>query len=57
MAKKRLELLDEIESGTVVISAHGASPDVFKKAKKKGLNIIDATCPNVYVVHNNIKNI
>lgn len=53
--KKRLELLDEIEFGTVVISAHGASPDVFKKAKKKGLNIIDATCPNVYVVHNNIK--
>lgn len=53
--KTRLELLDEIEDGTVVISAHGASPDVFLKAKNKGLNIIDATCPNVYKVHNNIK--
>lgn len=53
--KSRLELLDEIDNGTVVISAHGASPDVFLKAKSKGLNIIDATCPNVYMVHNNIK--
>lgn len=53
--KTRLELLDEIKSGTVVISAHGVSPNVITKAKNKGLDIIDATCPNVYVVHNNIK--
>lgn len=53
--KTRLELLDKIKSGTVVISAHGVSPEVILKAKNKGLDIIDATCPNVYVVHNNIK--
>ncbi len=53
--KTRLELLDEIDSGTVVISAHGVSPNVITKAKNKGLDIIDATCPNVYLVHNNIK--
>lgn len=49
--KSRLDLLDEIESGTVVFSAHGVSPLVYEKAKKKGLKIIDATCPMVLLVH------
>ena len=52
--KTRYEMLDEINEGTVVFSAHGISPRVFQKAKSKGLNIIDATCPNVYIVHKNI---
>ena len=49
--KSRLELLDKINSGTVVFSAHGVSPLVYEKAKNKGLNIIDATCPMVHLVH------
>ena len=49
--KSRLELLDKINSGTVVFSAHGVSPLVYEKAKTKGLNIIDATCPMVHLVH------
>lgn len=53
--KTRLELLDEITSGTVIFSAHGVVPKVYEKAKAKGLNIIDATCPNVLIVHNKIK--
>lgn len=52
--KSRYEMLDEINEGTVVFSAHGISPRVVEKAKAKGLNIIDATCPNVYIVHKNI---
>ena len=52
--KTRLELLDEIDNGTVIFSAHGVSPKVYKKAKEKGLNIVDATCPMVTLVHNNI---
>jgi 4-hydroxy-3-methylbut-2-enyl diphosphate reductase len=51
----RLEMLDEINEGTVVFSAHGVSPKVYDKAKTKGLNIIDATCPNVLIIHNRIK--
>ena len=31
----RLELLDEINEGTVVFSAHGVSPLVYEKAKEK----------------------
>ncbi len=53
-SKTRLELLDEINSGTVIFSAHGVSPLVYKKAKEKGLNIIDATCGYVLVVHKKI---
>src|SRR5574344_167275 len=48
--KTRLELLDEIPSGSVIFSAHGVSPKVYEKALSKGLNIIDATCPNVLIV-------
>jgi len=31
----------------LVISAHGASRETFKKAREKGYRIIDATCPKV----------
>lgn len=53
--KTRLELLDLINDGSVVLSAHGVSPDVYAKAKNKGLNIIDTTCGNVLIVHKKIK--
>ena len=53
--KTRLELLDLIDSGTVIFSAHGVSPEVYLKAKEKGLFIVDAVCPNVNIVHKNIK--
>ncbi len=53
--KTRLELLNSISSGSVIFSAHGVAPEVYQKAKEKGLNIIDATCGNVLVVHQRIK--
>ncbi len=52
--KTRLELLDEISSGTVIFSAHGVSNLVRDKAISKGLNIIDASCKNVIKVQNTI---
>jgi 4-hydroxy-3-methylbut-2-enyl diphosphate reductase len=45
----------DIKGGTVIIPAHGASPDVFKKAAARGLNIIDATCPLVIRIHKIIR--
>ncbi len=45
--KTRLELLDTIDEGTVVITAHGVSQAVIEKAKAKGLNIVDTTCADV----------
>lgn len=50
----RLEMLDQINRGTVIISAHGASNQAFDKAKSKNLNIIDATCPSVKKIHSSI---
>lgn len=45
--KTRLELLDEIDHGTVVFTAHGVSAEVRKKAAEKGLKVLDASCPFV----------
>ncbi len=43
--------LDKIDSGTLVISAHGISPKLMEQAQNKGLNIVDTTCPLVNKVH------
>ena len=42
-----VENLSGIKSGTVIIRSHGVHPRLVKEAKKKGLSIIDATCPFV----------
>lgn len=39
--------LEGLEGCSVVIRAHGATPEVFEEAQNKGLEVIDATCPNV----------
>lgn len=46
--KTRLELLDDINEGTVIFTAHGVGPSVYEKAERKGLMIVDATCKNVF---------
>jgi 4-hydroxy-3-methylbut-2-enyl diphosphate reductase len=44
--------LDEVPDGaTVVFSAHGVSPQVREQARRKALNVVDATCPLVSKVH------
>ena len=53
--KKRLAMLDEIQNGTVIISAHGASKHVFEKAMLKGLTIIDATCDSVRKIQDTLR--
>lgn len=43
--------LEQIPAGTLLIRAHGAVPDVYDTARRKGLTIIDATCPLVLEIH------
>jgi 4-hydroxy-3-methylbut-2-enyl diphosphate reductase len=44
--------LDEVPDGaTVIFSAHGISPAVRTEAQRRGLRVIDATCPLVTKVH------
>lgn len=48
--------LDEIpQDKPVLFRAHGTDPNIWKKAQKKKLNIIDATCPLVTEIHEEIK--
>ena len=47
---------DEVPEGaTVVFSAHGVSPAVHEQAAARNLKTIDATCPLVTKVHNEVK--
>ena len=47
---------DEVPEGsTVVFSAHGVSPAVHAQAAARNLRTIDATCPLVTKVHNEVK--
>ncbi len=43
---------DEAPEGAVcVLSAHGVAPGVYENANRRGLKVIDATCPLVTKVH------
>ena len=45
------ELAEVPDGATVVFSAHGVSPQVREEARRRQLNVIDATCPLVSKVH------
>ncbi len=47
----RLSILENVQSGTVIFTAHGVSPQVKARARAKGLICIDATCPDVTRTH------
>jgi 4-hydroxy-3-methylbut-2-enyl diphosphate reductase len=52
---KPVENLDEVEKGSIIIRAHGISPDERGKLEKTGMKIIDATCPKVKHVQSIIR--
>ena len=54
-APDRMKGLDAIESGTVVFTAHGISPQVVDEAKRRGLNVVDATCSDVTRTHDLVR--
>ena len=47
--------LDDITEGTVIIRSHGVSSAVYEALRKKGVEIVDATCPFVLKIHNIVK--
>ncbi|CAM3119308.1 4-hydroxy-3-methylbut-2-enyl diphosphate reductase [Paenibacillus sediminis] len=47
----RLDILNQVDKGTVIFTAHGVSPEVRKIAREKGLTTVDATCPDVTKTH------
>ena len=43
--------VDDVDTGALFVRAHGLPVEVYEKAKEKGLEIIDATCPMVTKIH------
>jgi 4-hydroxy-3-methylbut-2-en-1-yl diphosphate reductase len=51
----RLEILEGVDKGTVIFTAHGVSAEVRRRAAEKGLTVVDATCPDVTKTHDLIR--
>jgi 4-hydroxy-3-methylbut-2-enyl diphosphate reductase len=53
---KVVDSLDDVPNGRpVLLRAHGTHVDTWEEAKKKNMNIVDATCPLVKDIHDEIK--
>ncbi|MGE4357113.1 MAG: 4-hydroxy-3-methylbut-2-enyl diphosphate reductase [Candidatus Omnitrophota bacterium] len=48
---KKIKNLTRGEGKILLIRAHGAGKEVFRKARKLGYKIVDATCPMVKEIH------
>jgi 4-hydroxy-3-methylbut-2-en-1-yl diphosphate reductase len=53
----RLTILEQVQEGTVIFTAHGVSPLVKQRARERGLHCIDATCPDVTVTHDLVRDL
>lgn len=51
----RLDILEQVDKGTIIFTAHGVSPEVRRRAREKGLTTVDATCPDVTRTHDLIR--
>ena len=53
--KNKEELLDEVNEGIIIFTAHGISDKIKNKAAAKGLRYVDATCVDVLKTQNIIR--
>jgi 4-hydroxy-3-methylbut-2-en-1-yl diphosphate reductase len=53
----RASILEQVTEGTVIFTAHGVSPLVKRRARERGLNCIDATCPDVTITHDLVQDL
>ena len=53
---KVIDNLDEVpDNKPILFRAHGTVPKVWDEAEKKGINIVDATCPLVTEIHEEVR--
>ena len=53
---KVVDSLDQVPAGKpLLFRAHGTEPNIWEQARKKNLNIIDATCPLVTEIHEEVR--
>ena len=54
-----LVVVDDIsqvpDGATLIVRAHGASPEIFDAAKQREITIVDATCPSVKAIQKKAK--
>jgi (E)-4-hydroxy-3-methyl-but-2-enyl pyrophosphate reductase len=42
-----VETPEEVLSGTVIIRSHGVSPELYRRLRRRKIDVVDATCPIV----------
>ena len=54
LKKKGLRFIEDIKesNGKTIIRAHGVKKEIYEQAKKKNIELVDLTCPNVLKIHN-----
>jgi 4-hydroxy-3-methylbut-2-enyl diphosphate reductase len=53
---KVMKDLDQVPEGsTLILRAHGAVPDLYEAAEQRNLKVVDATCPMVFEIHDEVK--
>ena len=51
-----VEDVDEVpEEETMIIRAHGVPPEIYEKAKKRKIRVVDLTCPKVLKIHKRVE--
>jgi 4-hydroxy-3-methylbut-2-en-1-yl diphosphate reductase len=45
----------DVATQTVMVTAHGASERKMNETRRRGLNVLEATCPLVHVAHRSLK--
>lgn len=48
---KNAHHIDEVETETLFVRAHGLPVETLERAKERGITVIDATCPMVTKIH------
>lgn len=56
LEKQGLKFIENIEEvkdnkARVIVRAHGIEKEIYQKAKEKGIELVDYTCPNVLKIH------
>lgn len=53
---KVVEKIEDVpDSKKILFRAHGTKPEIWKKAESQGKDVIDATCPLVHEIHDEVK--
>lgn len=59
LTSRGMEFVDSVscvpDGATMLVSAHGTSPATFEASEKRGIKVVDATCPFVIKGHERIR--